>query len=90
MTTLSAATTTHRHTENLSEKICQYLPMDMKRKGGTGSKNSYTYCKVKAAVSKMIDLSKNTGKLLEHYQKPPYIRLVIETSRLHGLVTNFI
>ena len=74
MTTLWAATTTHRHTENLSEKIRQYLPMDMKRKEGTGSKNSYSYCKVKAAVSKMIDFSESTVKLLEYCkcQRPPY------------------
>ena len=46
----------------------------MKRKEGTGSKNSYSYCKVKAAVSKMIDLSESTVKLLEHCkcQRPPY------------------
>ena len=46
----------------------------MKRKEGTGSKNSCSYCKVKAAVSKMIDLSKSTVKLLEHckFQRPPY------------------
>ena len=65
--------------------------MDMKRKEGTRSKNSYSYCKVKAAVSKMIDCSESTVKLLEHCkcQRPPYIRLVIETFGLHGLVTNF-
>lgn len=90
ITTLWATTTTNRHTENLCEKNnCQYLPMDIKRKEGSGSKNNYSYCKVKAAASKMIDLSESTVKLLEHckFQRLPYKRLVIETSGLCGLVT---
>ena len=77
------------HWEPLWKNNCQYLPMDIKRKEGSGSKNNYSYCKVKAAASKMIDLSESTVKLLEHckFQRQPYKRLVIETSGLHGLVT---
>ena len=77
------------HWEPLWKNNCQYLPMDIKRKEGSGSKNNYSYCKVKAAVSKMIDLSESTVKLLDHckFQRLPYKRLVIETSGLHGLVT---
>ena len=87
MTTVRAAPTRHRHTENLSGERCRYLPKQRpERRESWGQKTSITTAS-KSNESKMIDSCESTIKSLRPYQtpRPPHIRLVRETTGQHCL-----
>ena len=64
MTTLRAASTRHRHTENLSGERRRYLPKQHpERREGWGQKTTITTAR-KSNESKMIDSCESTVKSL--------------------------
>ena len=89
MTTLRAAPTRHRHTENLSEKRRRYLPKQHpEMREGWGQKTTMTTAQKQCEQNDWLCEGAVKSQRPSYTPRLPHIRLVVETSAQHCLAFN--